>query len=55
MRKNKIDEYRRLGDLQGRTTRFEVALNDGKTETLTFKNLILATGRDHPPDPRHAS
>jgi dihydrolipoamide dehydrogenase len=43
MRKNKIDEYDGWGTFKDAHT-LEVALNDEKTETLTFKNLILAAG-----------
>lgn len=43
MRKNKIDEYDGWGNFKDANT-LEVALNDGQSETLTFKNLILATG-----------
>ncbi|PJF24710.1 MAG: dihydrolipoyl dehydrogenase, partial [Phototrophicales bacterium] len=43
MRKNKIDEYDGWGTFTDAKT-IEVALNDGKKETLTFKNAILATG-----------
>ena len=43
MRKNKIDEYDGWGTFRDANT-IEVALNDGKSETLTFKNAILAAG-----------
>jgi dihydrolipoamide dehydrogenase len=43
MRKNKIDEYDGWGTFTDPHT-IEVALNDGKKETITFKNCILATG-----------
>jgi dihydrolipoamide dehydrogenase len=43
MRKNKIDEYDGWGNFTDPHT-LEVALNDGKKETITFKNGILATG-----------
>jgi dihydrolipoamide dehydrogenase len=43
MRKNKIDEYSGWGTFKDAHT-IDVALNDGKTETLTFKNAILAVG-----------
>jgi dihydrolipoamide dehydrogenase len=43
MRKNKIDEYDGWGTFKDANT-LEVALNAGQSETLTFKNLILATG-----------
>src|SRR5690606_12965680 len=46
MKKNKIDTYEGWGTIQdGQTIR--VDLNDGGQETLTFKNLIIATGA-HP-------
>lgn len=43
MRKNKIDTYDGWGTFAGPKT-IEVALNDGKQETLNAKNVILATG-----------
>jgi dihydrolipoamide dehydrogenase len=43
MKKNKIDEYDGWGTFQDANT-ITVALNDGKTETLTFKHCILAPG-----------
>jgi dihydrolipoamide dehydrogenase len=43
MRKNKIDEYDGWGTIKDKNT-IEVQLNDGKTETLNTKNLIIATG-----------
>lgn len=43
MRKNKIDEYDGWGTFKD-ANNIEVALNDGSTETLTFKNCILASG-----------
>jgi dihydrolipoamide dehydrogenase len=43
MRKNKIDEYDGWGTFRDAHT-LDVALNDGKTETLTFKHAILAPG-----------
>lgn len=43
MRKNKIDEYDGWGTFKDAHT-LEVALNAGQSETLTFKNCILATG-----------
>ncbi len=43
MRKNKIDEIDGWATFKDDHT-FEVALNDGKTETVSFKNLILAPG-----------
>ncbi len=46
MKKNKIDTYDGWGTIQDANT-LKVALNDGGEETLTFKNLIIATGA-HP-------
>lgn len=43
MRKNKIDEYDGWGTFTD-PHHIEVALNDGKSETLEFKHCILATG-----------
>lgn len=43
MKKNKIDTYEGWGTIKDAKT-LEVALNDGKKETLKTKNLILATG-----------
>ncbi|MBN1679002.1 MAG: dihydrolipoyl dehydrogenase [Anaerolineae bacterium] len=43
MKKNKIDTYDGWGTIQDKST-VSVALNDGGTETLTTKNLIIATG-----------
>jgi dihydrolipoamide dehydrogenase len=43
MKKNKIDGYNGWGTIQDKST-IKVALNDGGEETVTFKNLILATG-----------
>ena len=43
MRKNKIDEYDGWATFKDANT-LDVALNTGGNETLTFKNLILATG-----------
>lgn len=43
MKKNKIDTYEGWGMLQNKNT-LKVALNAGGEETLTCKNLILATG-----------
>jgi dihydrolipoamide dehydrogenase len=43
MRKNKIDEYDGWGTFKDAHT-LEVALNDGKSETLEFKSAILAPG-----------
>ena len=46
MKKNKIDTYDGWGTIQDKST-VKVALNAGGEETLTFKNLIIATGA-HP-------
>ena len=43
MKKNKIDTYDGWGTIQDKNT-VSVELNDGETETLTTKNLIIATG-----------
>jgi dihydrolipoamide dehydrogenase len=43
MRKNKIDEYQGWGTFTDAHT-IRVELNDGKSETLTFKHCVLATG-----------
>ena len=43
MKKHKIDTYDGWGTIQDKST-VSVALNDGETETLTCKNLIIATG-----------
>lgn len=43
MKKNGIDTYEGWGTIQNAST-VTVALNDGSTETLSTKNLILATG-----------
>lgn len=43
MKKNKIDEYDGWATFKD-SNNVEVALNDGKTETLTFKDAIIATG-----------
>lgn len=43
MKKNKIDTYNGWGTIQDPHT-IKVALNDGGEETLTGKNLIIATG-----------
>lgn len=43
MKKNKVDEYDGWATFKDANT-VEVALNDGSTETLTFKNAIIATG-----------
>ncbi len=46
MKKNQIDTYDGRGTIQDDRT-VSVALNDGGEETLTFKNLVIATGA-HP-------
>src|SRR5260221_671062 len=43
MKKNKIDRYEGWGNFTGPKT-LDVALNDGKTETLNAKNVVIATG-----------
>ncbi|HML24032.1 MAG TPA: dihydrolipoyl dehydrogenase [Aggregatilinea sp.] len=43
MKKNKIDTYEGWGTIKDKST-VEVALNDGSSETLSTKNLIIATG-----------
>lgn len=43
MKKNKIDEYDGWGTFKDANT-LDVDLNEGGTETLTFKNAIIATG-----------
>ncbi len=43
MKKNKIDEIDGWGTFKDPNT-LEVALNDGKSETVTFKNCIIAAG-----------
>lgn len=43
MKKNKIDEYDGWATFKDAKT-IEVALSDGKTETLRFKDAIIATG-----------
>jgi dihydrolipoamide dehydrogenase len=43
MKKNKVDTYDGWGTIQDKNT-VSVELNDGETETLTTKNLIIATG-----------
>lgn len=43
MKKNKIDEYDGWGTFEDANT-VKVDLNDGKSETLKFKNCILAPG-----------
>ncbi len=45
MRKNKIDTYEGWGTIQNAST-VEVKLNEGGTETLTTKNLIVSTGSE---------
>jgi dihydrolipoamide dehydrogenase len=45
MRKNKIDEYDGWATFRDAST-LDVALNDGKTESITFKHCILATGAE---------
>jgi dihydrolipoamide dehydrogenase len=44
MKKNKIDTYDGWGNLEG-GNKVRVALNGGNEETLTYKNLIIATAR----------
>ena len=46
MKKNKIDSYEGTGTFQDANS-MTVALNSGETETLQFKNCIIATG-SHP-------
>ncbi len=43
MKKNKVDSYDGWATFKD-AHNIDVALNDGKTETLTFKNCIIATG-----------
>lgn len=43
MKKNKIDEYDGWATFKNANS-VEIALNDNKTETLNFKNAIIATG-----------
>ncbi|MFW6183695.1 MAG: dihydrolipoyl dehydrogenase [Chloroflexota bacterium] len=43
MKKNEIDVFEGVGSLTGRNS-LQVDLNDGEEETLTFDNLVLATG-----------
>lgn len=43
MKKNKIDTYDGWGTIQDKST-VKVDLNSGESETLTTKNLIIATG-----------
>jgi len=45
MRKNKIDTYNGWGTIQNKST-VSVELEDGKTEELKTKNLIIATGAE---------
>lgn len=45
MRKNKIDTYEGWGTIQNAST-IEVDLNDGGSETLNTKNLIISTGSE---------
>jgi dihydrolipoamide dehydrogenase len=45
MKNNKIDSYDGWGTFQDAHT-IEVALNDGQKETLTGKNIIIATGSE---------
>ena len=45
MRKNKIDTYEGWGTIKNKST-IEVELNDGGTETLNTKNLIIAAGSE---------
>jgi len=50
MKKNKIDVYDGTGTLTGPNT-MAVKLNDGKEETLSAKNIIIATGARPRPFP----
>ncbi|MBK5249872.1 MAG: FAD-dependent oxidoreductase, partial [Actinomycetales bacterium] len=43
MKKNKITEYDGLGSFADAKT-LSVALSSGETETITFENVIIATG-----------
>jgi dihydrolipoamide dehydrogenase len=43
MKKNKIDEYDGWASFKDANT-VEVAMNEGKSETIKFKNAIIATG-----------
>ena len=43
MRKNKIDSYEGWATIEDANT-LSVALNSGETESIAFKNLIIATG-----------
>lgn len=45
MKKNKVDTYEGWGQIKDKST-IEVTLNDGGTETIKTKNLILATGSE---------
>jgi dihydrolipoamide dehydrogenase len=44
MKKNNIDTYDGWGSFTGKT--IDVALNDGKKETLNAKNVVIATGAE---------
>ena len=43
MKKNKIEEIDGWGTLTS-TSSMDVALNDGSSRSITFDNLIIATG-----------
>ncbi len=43
MRKNNIDVFEGVGKLNGRET-VQVSLNSGESETLTARNIVIATG-----------
>src|SRR5271165_2587425 len=45
MRSNKIDQYNGWGRFIGPKT-IEVGLNDGSTETLNARNVVIATGAE---------
>src|SRR2546430_5916218 len=45
MKKNKVDVISGKGKILG-TGRVEVAGNDGKTQTVETKNIVIATGSD---------
>jgi dihydrolipoamide dehydrogenase len=45
MKKNKVDTYEGWGTIQDKNT-VEVDLNDGGSETLQTKNLVIATGAE---------
>jgi dihydrolipoamide dehydrogenase len=45
MKKNKIDTFHGLGQLAG-SGKVQVALEDGKEETIEAKNIVIATGSD---------